>query len=202
VSSSPRTRVIGTPGRIGVIRHGATEWSKSGRHTGRTDLPLLPDGQTEAVQLRDRLAVLEPALVLSSPLRRALDTCTLAGYGDVVTTSDALVEMDYGDYEGLTTAEIRAVRPGWDLFVDGCPGGETIEQVAGRIGGVLDRLKGDPELRGRDVLVFAHGHVLRAGAAYWLGLTPEGARHFQIGAGRSGWLGWEHEWTTVSGWNL
>jgi len=196
------TGAVGAPGRLVVVRHGATQWSKSGRHTGRTDLPLLPEGEAEAVELGHRLAGVEPALVLSSPLRRALETCRLAGYGDRVTTSVALAEMDYGDYEGLTTAEIRAGRPGWDLFVDGCPGGETIEDVAARVGGVFDRLRDDPALAGRDVLVFAHGHALRAGAAHWLGLAPVHARHFQIGAGRTGWLSWEYEWTTVQGWNL
>jgi probable phosphoglycerate mutase len=185
-----------------MVRHGATEWSQSGRHTGTTDVPLLPDGETEAVQLGHRLTGIEPVLVLSSPLRRALDTCRLAGFGDRVTTSEALVEMDYGDYEGITTAEIRVARPSWDLFVDGCPGGETIEQVAARIGGLLDTLRNDAGLVGRDVLVFAHGHAIRAGVAHWLWLGAQQARHFQIGSGKMGWLAWEHEWTTVSAWNL
>lgn len=193
---------LGTPGRIVVVRHGATEWSRIGRHTGRTDLPLLPEGETEARRLREQLADLDPAFVLTSPLRRARDTCALAGFGEGAIVTPELSEMDYGDYEGLTTAEIRADRPGWDLFADGCPNGETIEQTADRVGGVFDRLGADPALAGRDVLVFAHGHVIRAAVAIWLRMPACEARHFRIGSGRTGWLGWEHEWTVVTGWNI
>lgn len=190
-----------TPGRIVVVRHAATEWSQNGRHTGRTDLPLLPDGESAARAVGERLAGLRPALVLSSPLRRAIDTCRLAGFGDVVETTDLLLEMDYGDYEGLTTAQIRRSRPGWDLFSDGCPRGETISDVAGRSDDLIARLRGDPRLEGSDVLVFAHGHVLRVLTARWLDLGPGEARHFALEAGSIAVLGWEHEWTVLAGWN-
>jgi broad specificity phosphatase PhoE len=189
------------PGRIVVVRHGATEWSRNRRHTGRTDLALEPDGETEARSVGERLGKLRPALVLSSPLRRALDTCLLAGFGAQVQVSDLLLEMDYGEYEGLTTAEVRQSRPGWDLFVDGCPGGESIEDVGARADAFIERLTADPGLAGKDVLVFAHGHVLRVMAARWAGLAPADARRFVLGSGSSGVLGWEHEWTTISGWN-
>jgi len=193
--------VAPTPCRILVVRHGATDWSRNKRHTGRTDLPLDPDGETEARQAGDRLSNLRPALVLSSPLRRAFDTCVLAGFGAQAQLSDLLLEMDYGEYEGLTTAEIRRSRPGWDLFVDGCPGGESIEDVGGRVDALVGSLRSDARLAGEDVLVFAHGHVLRVMAARWAGLAPAEARRFVLGSGSSGVLGWEHEWTTISGWN-
>ncbi|HXY42781.1 MAG TPA: histidine phosphatase family protein [Acidimicrobiales bacterium] len=183
------------------MRHAATEWSKAGRHTGRTDLPLEPDGAAEAIDLGRRLAGLQPALVLSSPLRRALDTSELSGFGEGVETSELLLEMDYGDYEGLTTAQIRELRPGWDLFVDGCPGGETIAQVGARADRLLDRLRAEPGLAGADVLVFSHGHLLRVLTARWLGLEAADARRFALQAGRFGLLGWEYEWCVLAGWN-
>lgn len=190
-----------TPGRIIIVRHAATEWSVNGRHTGRTDLPLLPDGESDARELSVRLAGLLPALVLSSPLRRALDTCRLAGFGDSVETSDLLLEMHYGEYEGLTTAQIRHLRPGWDLFVDGCPGGETISDVGERADALIDRLRNDPSLEGLDVLAFAHGHILRVLTARWLELDPGEARHFALAPGGIAVLGWEHEWTALAGWH-
>ena len=113
-----------------LVRHGETEWSRARRHTGRTDLPLSPVGEAEAKALGRHLRGLEVDRVLSSPLTRAVTTARLAGFGDRLETSDALLEFDYGDYEGLTTAQIRAARPGWDLFRDGCPGGETVEAAA------------------------------------------------------------------------
>jgi probable phosphoglycerate mutase len=148
-----------------------------------------------------RLSGLRPALVLSSPLRRALDTCRLAGFGDVVETTDLLLEMDYGEYEGLTTAQIREFRPGWDLFLDGCPGGETISEVGERADELVALLRSDPSLAGLDVLAFAHGHILRVLAARWLDLDAAEARHFALEAGGIAVLEWEHEWTTLAGWN-
>jgi len=201
VSSLSRSGPRPAPGRICVVRHAATEWSKAGRHTGRTDLPLEPDGAAEAIDLGRRLAGLQPALVLSSPLRRALDTSELSGFGEGVETSELLLEMDYGDYEGLTTAQIRELRPGWDLFVDGCPGGETIAQVGARADRLLDRLRAEPGLAGADVLVFSHGHLLRVLTARWLGLEAADARRFALQAGRFGLLGWEYEWCVLAGWN-
>jgi probable phosphoglycerate mutase len=190
-----------TPGRVVLVRHAATEWSKNGRHTGRTDLPLLPDGESDARALEKRLGGLHPALVLSSPLRRALDTCRLAGFGDHVEKTDLLLEMDYGEYEGLTTAQIREIRPGWDLFSDGCPGGETISAVGERAETLITRLRSDPSLAGLDVLAFAHGHVLRVLTALWLDLEAEAARHFALESGAIAVLDWEHEWTAIAGWN-
>ena len=189
------------PSRITVVRHGATEWSTIGRHTGKTDLPLSPDGETEAVALRSRLEELHPALVLSSPLRRALDTCRLAGFGDHAEVAELLAEMDYGDYEGLTTPEIRERRPGWDLYRDGCPGGETIWDVGARVDAVVTRLTGDEHLQDREVLIFAHGHSLRCLTARWLELPAENARYFVLRAGSFGVLSWEHEWRTLNVWN-
>jgi broad specificity phosphatase PhoE len=183
------------------VRHGATAWSTSGRHTGKTDLPLSSDGETEARALRSSLGDLRPALVLSSPLRRALETCRLAGFDAHVETTELLVEMDYGDYEGLTTAEIRERRPGWDLFQDGCPGGETIEEVGDRVDAVITRITEDEALQDCEVLIFAHGHTLRCLAARWLRLPAGNARLFVLQAGSFGVLGWEHEWRALNGWN-
>ncbi|HJW35857.1 MAG TPA: histidine phosphatase family protein, partial [Actinomycetes bacterium] len=123
-----------------LIRHGETEWSRARRHTGRTDLPLSPAGEAEARALGEHLDGLEVDRVLSSPLRRASATAALAGFGDQVEVTDALLEFDYGEYEGLTTAEIRSARPGWDLFRDGCPGGETVEAATDRARQLLDSL--------------------------------------------------------------
>ncbi|MHB1510166.1 MAG: histidine phosphatase family protein [Acidimicrobiales bacterium] len=189
------------PGRVLVVRHAETSWSVARRHTGLTDLPLLPDGEKSARSLGRRLRDLKPALVLSSPLKRALDTCRLAGYGETAETSSLLLEMDYGDYEGLSTPEVRARRPEWDLFVDGCPGGETIEDVGKRADSLIERLRGDPILRGQDVIVFGHGHVLRVLTARWLGLGAAEARHFALRPAMIGILGWEHEWPVLAAWN-
>lgn len=171
------------------------------RHTGRTDLPLLPTAKDDARVLGERLGRLDPALVLTSPLRRAVETTRLAGYADRAESDPRLAEMDYGDYEGLTTAEIREKRPDWDLFRDGCPGGETIEDVGARADSLLERLR-DDRLADADVLVFAHGHLLRVLTARWLGLRAAEARRFALGAARFGILDWEHEWTVLAGWNL
>jgi probable phosphoglycerate mutase len=189
------------PGRVFLVRHAATEWSAVGRHTGLTDLPLLPDAEEAARALGRRLEQLRPLLVLSSPLLRAVETCRLAGFGDEAETSDLLFEMDYGDYEGLTTAQVRETSPGWDLFRDGCPGGETIEDVGTRVDLLLERLLSDPGLADADVALFAHGHVLRVLTARWLGLAAAEARRFALGAARIGVLDWEHEWTVLGGWN-
>jgi broad specificity phosphatase PhoE len=190
------------PGRLLVVRHAATEWSTSGRHTGRTDLPLTSEGEDNATSLGRRLAGVEFAIVLSSPLRRALDTCRRAGFAEDVEVTDLLLEMDYGDYEGLTTAEIRATRPNWDLFRDGCPGGETIEDVSRRADLLIERLTADATLRGADVLAFGHGHMIRVLTARWLGCEAAGARSFALEALGIGVLSWEHEWPTLRAWNV
>lgn len=201
MSESSQAGLRRVPGRVFIVRHVATEWSTAGRHTGRTDVALLPEAEEEARALGPRLAAAQPALVLSSPLRRALDTCVLAGFGDRVETTDLLCEMDYGDYEGLTTAEVRARRPAWDLFLDGCPNGETIEDVGRRADLLIERFRNDASLVGRDVVVFAHGHVLRVFTARWLGLQAADARRFVLGTGKVGVLAWEHEWTVLTSWN-
>jgi broad specificity phosphatase PhoE len=201
VSGPSQSASAPSPGRVIVVRHAATEWSRSRRHTGRTDLPLLLGGESDARAVGARLSGLQPALVLSSPSRRALETCRLAGFGEVVQTTDLLFEMDYGEYEGLTTAQIREIRPGWDLFLDGCPGGETIPEMGERADELITRLRSDPSLAGLDVLAFAHGHILRVLAARWLDLDAAQARHFALEAGGIAVLAWEHEWTTLAGWN-
>lgn len=148
--------------KIYLVRHGETEWSKSGRHTGRTDLPLTADGEAAARALRPRLARTAFARVLTSPLRRASHTAELAGFAAIADPD--LMEWDYGDYEGLTTDAIRKDRPAWELFRDGCPGGESVAQMTARADGVVLRLKA---LDG-NVLIFSHGHFLRSLAARWV----------------------------------
>jgi broad specificity phosphatase PhoE len=185
---------------VWVVRHGETEWSESGRHTGRTDVPLLAKGRAEAGAAGRLLAQLvpEPALVLTSPLSRAEETCRLAGFGDRAVVCDDLVEWDYGEYEGRTTEEIRATRPGWTLWADGVPGGESAADVGRRADRVIERaLAGAGE-----VLLFSHGHILRVLAARWVGLPPVGGRVLALDAGAIGELGWERETPVVSLWNL
>ena len=182
---------------IYVVRHGETEWSLSGRHTGRTDLPLVEEGRVRAGQLQPQLSGHAFALVLCSPLRRARETCELAGFGDVAEIDDDLCEWDYGDYEGLTTAEIRADRPEWDLWRDGCPGGEQPAEVGQRADRVLARVRA----AGGEALAFAHGHILRVTAARWIGLGPDGGARFALGAGAIGVLGFERETEVVASWN-
>jgi broad specificity phosphatase PhoE len=180
-----------------LVRHGETEWSRARRHTGRTDLPLSPVGEAEARALGQHLDGLEVDRVLSSPMRRATDTAALAGFGDRVERNDDLLEFDYGDYEGLTTAEIRAARPGWDLFRDGCPGGETVETAATR----ARKLLGSLSASGGRVLLFSHGHQLRILTACFLGLPPDTARHLFLGTACLSVLGTEHEWPAILLWN-
>ena len=180
-----------------LVRHGETEWSRARRHTGRTDLPLSPVGEAEARALGDHLRGLEVGRVLSSPLTRAVTTAKLAGFGDRVELTDALLEFDYGDYEGLTTPQIRASRPDWDLFRDGCPGGETVEAAAGRARTLAAELTADA---GRAIL-FGHGHQLRILTACYLGLPPQAARHLFLGTASLSVLGVEHGWPAVLLWN-
>ena len=180
-----------------LIRHGETEWSLSGAHTGRTDIPLTPGGREQAAVLGRRLAGRQFALVLSSPLERALDTCRLAGFRAAQVDPD-LREWDYGAYEGRTTAEIRAQRPDWRLWFDGVPDGETIEHVAERADRILARVS---EVDG-DAALFAHGHVLRILTARWLGLDPAAARFFALGTASISTLGYERETRVITCWNL
>jgi broad specificity phosphatase PhoE len=180
-----------------LVRHGETEWSRARRHTGRTDLPLSPVGKLEAAALGWHLRGLEVDRVLSSPLTRATATASLAGFGDRVELTDALLEFDYGDYEGRSTPEIRAIRPGWDLFRDGCPGGETVEAAADRAKALLAELTG---AEGR-ILLFSHGHQLRILTACFLDLPPDAARHLFLGTASVSVLGTEHEWPAILLWN-
>ena len=183
--------------KIVLARHGETEWSKDGRHTGRTDIPLTENGRREALLLGEALNEWSFERVLSSPLQRALETCRLAGLGDQVETTGDLVEWDYGEYEGITTAQIRESRPDWNLWRDGCPGGETAADVGRRVDRVLAALEG---LEG-DVAVFAHGHVLRVMAARWVGLPPESGALFALNTGTVSVLGYERETRVVRRWN-
>jgi probable phosphoglycerate mutase len=180
--------------RIVLVRHGQTEWSASGRHTSTTDLPLTEEGRraARALSLADR----DFALVLTSPRRRARETCELAGLTGEV--DDDLAEFDYGDYEGLTTAEIRAKRPGWSLWTDGAPGGETAEQVGARVDRVIARALA----AGGDVALFAHGHVLRVLAARWLELAPSLGARFALDTAAVSELGFERETRVVWKWNV
>ncbi len=180
-----------------LIRHGETEWSLSGAHTGRTNLPLTPAGEESARAIGRELAGHPFSLVLTSPLQRAIRTCELAGCGDQAQVDPNLSEWDYGDYEGKTTDQIREKRPGWLLFRDGVEGGETIGQVAARALDVIDRAV---KVEG-DVALFAHGHILRILTACYLGLPPEDGKMFVLGTGSISILGSEHEARAIFKWN-
>jgi len=181
-----------------LIRHGETEWSLSGAHTGRTDIPLTLSGEEKARAIRGKLAGRQFALVLTSPLQRARRTCELAGYSDQAQIEPNLLEWDYGQYEGRTTADIRKERPEWSLFRDGVPGGEAIEQVGARASQVIARAL---EIKG-GVALFAHGHILRILGACWVGLQPEGAKLLALGTASVSTLGYEHETRVITSWNL
>ena len=182
---------------IVLVRHGETEWSRDHRHTGRTDVPLTAEGRRQAERLHDALAEWSFTRVLSSPLSRALDTCCLAGYGDRAELSDALLEWDYGEYEGETTDWIRESRPGWNLWRDGCPGGEAVAAVSARVGPLVSELK-DSE---GDVALFAHGHVLRVLAARWVEMAPEAGARLWLATATISVLGFERETPAFRRWN-
>lgn len=167
-----------------LARHGATEWSEDGRHTSTTDLPLTEQGRADGLALAPLLGRRAFALVASSPRARALDTCRLAGLDQGVEVWDELVEWDYGDYEGITTADIQVDRPGWELFRDGCPGGESPAQVGARADAVINRIRavsGEPSEG--DVVLFSHGHFLRVLAARWVGWPVEAGLHLLLDTG-------------------
>lgn len=171
-----------------LARHGETAWSLTGQHTGLTDLPLTPRGEENARALGRRLAGLDFSRVFTSPLQRAARTCDLAGFGPRAEIDRDLVEWNYGQYEGLRSVEIRADRPDWDLFRDGCPGGESPNQVGDRADRVVSRMRAG----GGNVLVFSSGHILRVIAARWLGLTPDAARYLLLNTASVSTLGYEH----------
>ena len=187
------------PPRMVLLRHGETEWSRSGQHTGRTDIPLLDGGRRQAVAAGETIRRLDSAafaLELTSPLQRAAETCALAGFDGEVESD--LVEWDYGSYEGLTSAEIRGERPGWTLWDDGVPGGELCADVGRRADRVIERaLSADG-----DTLCVAHGHLLRVLAARWLGLPPLAGRWFRLQAGSVCVLGWDLDWPAIEIWNM
>jgi probable phosphoglycerate mutase len=187
------------PPELWIARHGETEWTHTRRHTGTTDIPLTAQGEEQARALAGRLEQSGWALVLSSPLRRALDTARLAGFEPEV--DDRLREFDYGDYEGLTTAQIHEQRPDWDLWRDGCPGGEQPGDVGGRMDGVIERLRAAGGDGGR-VLAFGHGHGLRVLTARWLGLPAVEGRAFLLPTAGIGVLGSEHGIPAVARWGL
>jgi broad specificity phosphatase PhoE len=181
-----------------LARHGETEWSRDGRHTGRSDVPLTADGRRQAAALRDALAGRDFALVLSSPLQRAAETCRLAGLGDRAERRDDLLEWDYGEYDGVTTKQIRETRPDWSLWRDGCPGGETAADVGARADRLIAELAG---LEG-DAALFAHGHVLRVLGARWAGLGPEAGAVIALDTATLSLLGYERERRVIRRWNV
>jgi broad specificity phosphatase PhoE len=194
---SGRAPVPSTTPEVVLVRHGETEWSASMRHTSFTDIPLTAAGRAQARRLGTAIADRAFALVLTSPLSRAVETCREAGLGEAAQAREDLREWNYGEYEGVTTAEIRAQRPDWVLWRDGCPGGETARDVGRR----ADRVIG--ELRGlhADAALFAHGHVLRVLTARWLGLPPQSGALFALGTGTFSVLGYERENSVVWSWN-
>jgi broad specificity phosphatase PhoE len=184
---------------VTLIRHGETEWSLTGRHTGRTDIPLTDVGRQRAEQVGARLRDYGGfALVLTSPLSRATDTCRLAGLGDGAMTTDDLLEWDYGDYEGRRTADIRTERPGWSLWTDGVPNGETAAEVGRRVDRVIERVRA---VDSGDVALVAHGHVLRVLAARWIGQAPVVGVHLPLATAALSVLGWEREVPAIVLWN-
>lgn len=183
--------------QVYLIRHGETEWSLSGQHTGITDIPLTENGRRIAKLLAPALAKETFALVLTSPLDRARRTCELAGLGERAEIDRDLMEWDYGEYEGLTPKEIHARAPGWMLFSDGCPGGETPEQVSARIDRVIARTRA---AQGH-VALFAHGHVFRVFAARWLGLPAAAGGHFLLDTATLNILSYYHGMPALKRWN-
>ena len=187
-----------------LVRHGETEWSAEGRHTGRMDLPLTAHGRERAVELGKYLAGTKFAAVLCSPLRRARETCEIAGYGSVLVVDEGLKEWDYGVYEGRTTQEIQKEIPGWSVWKDAIVGGESVEQVGTRADAVIARalaVSGPETNQVTRVALFAHAHILRILAARWIGLGPRGGSLFVLGTGSVSVLGWEKVARIIQRWN-
>jgi broad specificity phosphatase PhoE len=194
---------VSTTTEIVLVRHAETEWSRSGRHTGRTDIPLTDAGRAAAQALAGRLARWHFELVLVSPLRRALETCDLCGLGDLARPREELLEWDYGDYEGLTSDEILARRAGWSLWRDGCPGGESAAQVGARADRVIAELEAmdGPSASSPTVAVFSHGHMLRVLGARWIELAPGDGGRLGLAAGAISVLGHERSTAILASWN-
>jgi probable phosphoglycerate mutase len=182
---------------VTTVRHGETEWSANGRHTSRTDLPLVESGRERATEVGIQLAGSDFSLVLCSPLLRARQTCELAGFLDRAEIVDDLHEWDYGEYEGLTTPEIREKRPDWSLWTMGCPGGESPADVSRRADRVLQRAR----KAGGNTIAFAHGHILRVTGARWIGLEAAGGSRLALSAGAINVLGFERETEVLQRWN-
>jgi probable phosphoglycerate mutase len=187
--------------RLIVLRHGETEWSATGRHTGRTDVPLTDEGERRARLLGQQLVHLgiEPVRVLCSPRQRAIATANCAGLGAKVEITDLLHEVDYGDYEGLTTEQIRARDPSWNLFTDGCPGGETFEEAGRRADELLALVA--PEEGEGDVALVGHGHFSRVIGVRYIGLPGADAEHLALSTASLSILGHEHDWRAITLWN-
>ena len=185
-----------------LVRHGETEWSLSGAHTSRTDIPLTDKGRQRAEELRDYLASRGFDAVFTSPMQRARETCAIAGYGDQAVVDEGLREWDYGVYEGKTTKEIRESEPGWSVWENTIMGGETVDKVGERADGVIERALAAAEGKGDGrVALFAHAHILRILAVRWLELPARDGRLFVLGTGSLSVLGWERETRVVASWN-
>jgi broad specificity phosphatase PhoE len=183
--------------QVFLIRHGETEWSRSGRHTGRTDIPLTDNGRRLAENLAPLLGKESFGLVLTSPMQRARDTCELAGLAEHAETDPSLREWDYGRYEGLTPAQIHVRTPNWMIFRDGCPDGESPAQVAARVDGVIERVRSISD----DVALFAHGHVFRVFAARWIGLRAQAGCNFLLDTATLNILSFYRGIPAVKRWN-
>jgi broad specificity phosphatase PhoE len=190
MSSRPSVEVV-------LVRHAETEWSRDGRHTGLTDIPLTEEGRAAARSLSERLREWRFERLLVSPLRRARETCELCGLGGQAELCEDLHEWDYGEYEGLTTAEIRARRPDWNLWRDGCPGGESPQQVGARADHVIATIDASPGT----VAVFSHGHMLRVLGARWIDLAPAGGARLGLSTAAISVLGHEHDTRVLARWN-
>ena len=183
-----------------LVRHGETEWSLSGKHTSRTDIPLTDQGRKRAEKLQDYLKGTKFDAVFESPMQRARETCAIAGFGSQAVVDDGLMEWDYGVYEGRTTKEIQAEIPGWSVWKDEIVGGETVEHVGERADGVIARALAAAPVGGK-VALFAHAHILRILGARWIGLEARGGSLFALGTGSVSVLGWERETRVIEAWN-
>ena len=191
---------MGVETELWLVRHGETEWSLSGKHTSRTDIPLTDHGRKRAEELRDYLKDTKFVAVFVSPMQRARETCAIAGFGDVAVVDDGLKEWDYGVYEGKTTKEIQAQIPGWSVWKDEIIGGETVEHVGERADGVIKQaLAAAPD--GGNVALFAHAHILRILATRWIGLDAKDGALLALGTGSVSVLGWERETRVIESWN-